>query len=401
MTAATTLPRPHVAVPSADQPLPPGWSAAFPPAARPARMRGRHALLAISFLLAVALPAALTAAYLWLRAADQFAATTAFSVRKEEAGTAMELLGGITTLGESSAPDADVLYDYLSSPRLVAEIDRELDLRRIWSKAKDDPVFGFAAPGTIEDLTDHWQRMVRISYDSGTRLIELRVLAFDPDDALKISRAALAHAQTMLNDLNAVAREDTVAYARSDLAEAETRLRQARADLTRFRVSHRLVDPGAEAESRGGLLAALQEQMAEAQMDVDRLAASVREGDFRLVNARDRVRVIGDRIAEERRKVSDASAGDAAAAAVLGDYEALAADLSFAEESYRAARTAYDAATAEARRQGRYIAAHVPPARPESARFPQRWTIFGTVTLFLFLGWAVLVLIHSALRDRR
>lgn len=401
MTAAAALPRPALPLPPADQPLPPGWSAAFPPAARPARLRRRHVGLALSFLILVALPAAATAAYLWLKAADQFAATTSFSVRKEDSGTAMELLGGITTLGDSSAPDADILYDYLSSPRLVAEIDRELDLRRIWSKAAGDPVFAYAAPGTIEDLTDHWQRMVRISYDSSTRLIELRVLAFDPDDALKISRAALAHAQAMLNDLNATAREDTVSYARTDLSEAETRLRQARADLTRFRVSHRLVDPGAEAESQGGLLATLQEQLAEAQMDVDRLAASVREGDFRLVNARDRVRVVEDRIAEERRKVSDASAGDAAAAAVLGDYEALAADLAFAEESYRAARTAYDAAEAEARRQGRYIAAHVPPARPESARFPQRWTILGTVSLFLFLGWALAVLIHSALRDRR
>ena len=95
--------------------------------------------------------------------ADQFATTTSFSVRKEDIGTAMELLGGITTLGDSSAPDADILYDYLSSPRLVAEIDQELDLRRIWSKAAGDPVFAYAAPGTIEDLTDHWQRMVRIS----------------------------------------------------------------------------------------------------------------------------------------------------------------------------------------------------------------------------------------------
>ncbi|MCF1708739.1 capsule biosynthesis protein [Tabrizicola sp. J26] len=401
MTAAAALSRPAVAIPSPDQPLPPGWSAAFPPAARPGRIRRRHIALALSFLILVALPAAATAAYLWLRAADQYAATTAFSVRKENSGTAMELLGGITALGESSAPDADILYDYLSSPRLVAQIDRELDLRQIWSKAAGDPVFGYAAPGTIEDLTDHWQRMVRISYDSSTRLIELRVLAFAPDDSVRIARAALAHAQAMLNDLNAVAREDTVANARTDLAEAETRLRRARAEVTRFRVSHRLVDPGAEAESQGGLIATLQEQLAEAQMDVDRLAASLREGDFRLVNARDRVRVVEDRIAEERRKVSDTSTGDAAAAAVLGEYEALAADLTFAEESYRAARTAYDAAQAEARRQGRYIAAHVPPARPESARFPQRWTIFATATLFLFLGWTVLVLIYSALRDRR
>ncbi len=85
---------------------------------------------------------------------------------------------------------------------------------------------------------------------------------------------------------------------------------------------------------------------------------------------------------------------------MVGDYDRLQTDLEFATESYHAARAAYDAAVAEARRQGRYLAAHVTPTRAESARFPQRETILATVTLFLILSWTTVVLVVYALKDR-
>ncbi|MEM8759077.1 MAG: ester cyclase, partial [Pseudomonadota bacterium] len=63
-------------------------------------------------------------------------------------------------------------------------------LRRIWSKSDPevDPVFAYHPPGTIEDLVDHWPRKVSIAYDSGSGLIDLRVLAFDPQEARAIAQ---------------------------------------------------------------------------------------------------------------------------------------------------------------------------------------------------------------------
>lgn len=112
-----------------------------------------------------------------------------FSVRTEEASSAIELLGGITDLSSGSSSDTDILNDFLTSQELVREIDQAVDLRAIWSRVPTsrDPVFAFDAPGTIEDLVDHWERKVTIIYDSGAGLIDMRVLAFDPQDARAIS----------------------------------------------------------------------------------------------------------------------------------------------------------------------------------------------------------------------
>jgi capsular polysaccharide transport system permease protein len=76
-------------------------------------------------------------------------------------------------------------------------------------------------------------------------------------------------------------------------------------------------------------------------------------------------------------------------------------DREFAETSYTAALAAFDLAQAEARRQSRYLAAHVRPTLAERPQYPQRLTLFAVITLFAFLMWTVLVLVGYSLRDRR
>ena len=85
----------------------------------------------------------------------------------------------------------------------------------------------------------------------------------------------------------------------------------------------------------------------------------------------------------------------------MGDYERLSVDREFAETAYRAAQLAYDAAQADARRQTLYLAAHIAPTLAESAQFPQRQSIFGTVVMFLFLVWSIAAMVCYSVRDRR
>ena len=122
-----------------------------------AGVRRRHRGALLSFFILVLLPMALAGWYLWERAADQYASTVGFSVRTEEVGSAIEILGGITELSGSSSSDTDILYEFLQSQKLVRDIDSKLDLRTIWSKPINDPIFAYDTSGTIEELLNHWQ----------------------------------------------------------------------------------------------------------------------------------------------------------------------------------------------------------------------------------------------------
>ena len=376
--------------------------AASPPAHR-ARLRARHKALIFSFALFVLLPAAIASWYLWARAADQYASTLGFSVRKENVSSAVELLGGFTNITGSSSADTDILYDYMHSQKLVSEIDADLDLRALWSKPDTDPIFAYSAPGSIETLMDYWARQVQVTYDNATRLIEIRVLAFDPADAQAIAKQLFDKSTAMINQLNDVARSDALHFASGERDKAEARLKAARAAVTEFRNRTQSIDPEADIRNQAGLLANLQAQLAEALIDSDMLDASTRNANARGTHAATRIKVIEARIAAERAKLGLGSTGSTTEvlASVVGDYERLSVDREFAETAYRAAQMAYEAALADARRQTLYLAAHITPTLAETAQFPQRQMILGTVVTFLILAWSIAAMVYYSVRDRR
>jgi len=374
------------------------------PVAGPARPKRRHWMVLASFLVMVALPMAMSAWYLWARAADQYASRVGFSVRTEEASSPIEFLGGITSLSGSSSTDTDILYEFLQSQELVTRIDAALDLRAIWSRADPDidPIFAYDTSGTIEDLVDHWGRMVRIYYDGGTRLLDLEVRAFTPDDAQAIAQMIFEESSAMINALSAIAREDTIGYARAELEQAEVRLTEARVALAEWRNANQTIDPTADTQGQMGLVTNLQAQLAEALIQLDLLQeTTTRENDPRITQARRLITVIEDRITAERAVLSTSLDGQSGIADLVGEYERLLVDQEFAERAYTTSLAAFDSARNEARRQSRYLAAHVRPTLAERAQYPDRPMTLAMITLFAFLIWAVVVLLAYSLRDRR
>ncbi|TMM49371.1 sugar transporter [Sulfitobacter sabulilitoris] len=374
------------------------------PVAGPATIKKRHRGIMWSFVALVILPIVVAAAYLWMVAKDQYASTVAFSIRKEELSSSLDLLGGITKLSGGGSSDTDVLYDFIRSQGLVAEIDRELDLGRIYgAEWPEDPIFSYDPSGTIEDLLRHWKRKVQITYDTGTGLMTLRVLAFDPVDATAIATKILEESTRMINALSADAREDATSYARLELEHAVERLKQARSDLTAFRLRSQIVDPQADLQGQMGVLNNLQAQLADSLVELDLLRTSARDDDPRIQKATRRIEVIENRIVAEREKfgIGGQGPGGEDYATLVAEFERLTVDREFAEETYRAALVSYDAALAEAKRKSLYLAAHIQPTMAERSDFPRRWTLQALTSFFLLMAWAIGVLIYYSIRDRR
>lgn len=371
------------------------------PPARPARLKIRHWGVIISFFLIVLAPIVLSSWYFYTRAADQYASTLGFTVRSEDTSSALDLLGGFgQALGGGGTHDSDVLFEFISSQELVRAINNDLDLRSKFSEhAEQDPLMSFDTEGTIEDLTDFWQRMVRVSYDSGSGLIELRVLAFRPEDAQEIARAIYDKSSTMINALAASARADATRYAQEDLDLAVERLKSAREALTAFRLANELVDPNADIQAQMGLMSTLQTQQAEAMIEFDLISETANSNDPRLEQAKRRLDVIGLRIDQERQKFGNGPGGEQFAT-TISEFERLSVDREYAETTYAAALTALDSSRAEANRQSRYLAAYIQPTLAEKSEFPQREIIIALVALFSFLLWATASLIYYAMRDR-
>jgi capsular polysaccharide transport system permease protein len=392
--------------------LQPSRPAAFPARARPAsasagalpaRFRFRHFAVAASFVLAVLAPLAAAIWFLYVRAADQYHSETAFSVRSEEGigAAAAGILGALTQVGGGSASDTDILFDFIRSQEIVEAIDARLDLRAIYNKAAPrDFFFTLGEDPSIEALHAEWNRMVQVDLESHAGIIHVRANAFTPEDARAIAGAILDESDALINRLSDQARTDAVRFAREELAETEAGLRTQRTRLADFRRDNRIVDPSADVAGQMGLLSALQQELARAMVERDQLLSFVGPDDQRVLQADRRINAINQRIDAERSSLG-VSGSDPALADMVGTYEELRVDLEFANTAYTHALAGVAAAEAEARRQSRYLAAHVVPTVAETALYPRRLLLAGLALLFLTLGWGIVMLLYYNVRDTR
>jgi capsular polysaccharide transport system permease protein len=351
-------------------------------------------------------PFLVTVFYLWAVADEQYSSMTGFTVRGEEGNAASELLGGLSTLtGGSSSQDSDILYEFILSQELVSNVDARLDLKSHYAARWDsDPVFALLPEASQEDLLSYWQRIVRVSYDQASGLIEVRVLAYSREMAQQIAREIVHQSQQMINALNEQARVDALRYAQLDLDEAVERLKAAREALTQFRSRTQIVDPEADLQGRMGVMNNLQQQLAEALIEHDLLLQTASASDPRVVQAKRRIEVIQERIRSERDTFTSDDTENGAVGEdypnLLAEFEGLSVDREYAEQAYRAALSALELARASANRQSRYLAAYVQPTLSETSEFPRRFVLSGLTLLFLGLFWSILALVYYSIRDR-
>lgn len=383
---------------------------AVPAVAQPARMKKRHWGVLGSFVAVVLVPLVAITMYLFVVAEDQYVSRAGFTVRSQEGASATDLLGGLAQFagaGGGTGADSDILYEFIQSQELAQEINAELGLvdhyAAHWPK---DWAFSIWPDATVEDLIWFWQRIVSVSYDSGSGLTEIQVVAYDRDMAQAITQAIVAHSQARINILNEQAREDAMRYARADLNEALERLKAAREAMVQFRTRTRIVDPEADIQGRMGVMNNLQQQLAEALVQYDLLRGTVSGDDPRLATAERRITVIRERIDQERTSFASSESIEGGGAgetypALISEFERLTVDREFAEQSYRVALTSMELARDEATRQSRYLATYINPTRAEDSEYPRRYLIPALGGLFLLMGWAIMVLIYYSVRDRR
>ncbi|MEL6234073.1 MAG: hypothetical protein AAFR46_06670 [Pseudomonadota bacterium] len=356
--------------------------------------------LVLSFLLMVGLPGGAALHYLYTVAVDRFHSTAAFSVRSEEAASMPDLALPIPVPGIGGTPDADILNEFIRSQQLVERLDAELGLRAMYNRAPEDWVFALGEDRSIEELVDHWRYMVDVKYDITTSIIELTVHAFTPEDAQTIAQAVLRESTALVNSLSQQAREDRIGFAKTDLDEAEARLKEIRLALRRFRNENQTADPTQDVEVQMGVINALQQQLAEALIDRSTILDVSRPNDPRVAELERRIRAIEAQIELEKDKLGSQT-DERALADRIGAFEELSTDLDFAEESYTIAKAAFDEARIEARRQTRYIAAHIEPTLSQAPQYPERALIATLLLGALITIWGLSMLVWYNVHDRR
>jgi len=363
--------------------------------------RRRSRLGWFSFMMVVAVPVIIAAAYYLLVAADQYVAEFRFALRSAEP----ERNNPALFLQESIAPspigvDSYVVVQYLASRAIIDDLSATIDLRQMFSRSEADWPVRLDPPVSIEELVRYWKGQVDAFFDATNGTIVVRARAFTPQDALRLAEGILASSERLVNDLSARARRDALQNAEDEVGRAEKRLKSALARLREFRDREGIIDPRKTADATVALAGRVRDELVRTDTELSTLKHYMRDDAPSIKMLEARVQSLeAQRRAVESEVTDTEKTRSEALSRVMGSYEQLESERTFAEQTYQHALQALDRSRINADRQQVYLATFVRPTLPEEALYPRRLLSLAVASGVAFAIWMIGGFILQSVRD--
>ena len=353
------------------------------------------------FVIIVLLPVSTAAYYYFLVAADQYVSEFRFALRAAEP----ERHDPALFLQESIAPsaigvDSYVVVQYLASRAIIDDLSAALDLRQMFSRSEADWPARLELPVSIEELVRYWKRQVDAFFDATNGTIVVRARAFTPQDALSLAEGILASSERLVNGLSARARHDALRNAEDEVGRAEKRLKSALTRLREFRDKEGIIDPRKTADATVALAGRVRDELVRADTELSTLKHYMRDDAPSIKMLESRVESLqAQRRAVESEVTDTEKTRSEALSRVMGSYEQLESERTFAENTYQHALQALDRSRINADRQQVYLATFVRPTLPEEALYPRRLQALGVVFLIAIVIWGIGGIAVQSIRD--
>jgi capsular polysaccharide transport system permease protein len=360
----------------------------------------------LSFALLVVLPVLCAYVYYGLIAAGKYSVEFRFSVRSatelvaDEDNIALMIKAGkhgtreIGTLPYMAA-------DYLRSRNVVRELDRDGWLRSLFSRDQADWPSRFDTSKSDDDLWHYWQEMISVSVDRVSGLVLVRVLAFTPEDALALARAASVSAEKMIDSVAMRERQDAMFLAEQELESASLRYSAALSAMRDVRNREGTVDPKQTIKnSAETLLGVMREKLSlERDRDANRTVLSDDAPQQKVLS--DQIRALGSKVASLTEALTSQRKNAKTAAQSIAQFEKQELETRFSKTLLEVAQASYERARQESERQHVYFALFVEPKKPEIAEYPRRARSVAFAGICAFSLWGVMLLAAAGIRDRK
>jgi capsular polysaccharide transport system permease protein len=379
------------------------------PGIRPPASRPKNIIASVlkQFAVFVLAPTALAAVYFYVFASDQYIATAQFAVRGNVEPMDDSPGGSYAGLIQKhNSQDSFIVRDYVQSQTLVSEVEKSLNITKMFSRKDVDFWERYDADDPIEDLVKYWRKRVTTRIEVISGIVSLTVRAFTPEDALAIAKEVVARSENLINQISRRAQADMLVHAEADAAKAQERLRKAHLALQTFRNRWGIIDPIKSAEATLTTIGTLRKDRYKAESDLAVLRGSSLDEKSRSIQTL--VTLIAA-LDQQIKKLTDQLTTDGAAGAdaannmtrALLEYEALQVERTIAGKLNESANLMVDRARIAAGKQQIYLATFVEPALPGDSLYPLRGHALMVVFFCCLVIWSSIALIIAGINDQR
>ncbi len=218
-----------------------------------------------TFIGIVALPCLAFGAYIFFVASPQYVAEARFTVR-----------GGMSALSEGKGvptalivQDTQVILNYIKSRAMVEALNRSVHFEDLYENDDIDWFSRLAPHKPIEKVVKYWIKHSKLSVQMPSGIVEFTVRAFSPEEAVKVSNAALDASEQLVNQMNDKMREDAVQLADTERQRSQEALADTRANLQKIRNEEGMLDAKQQGTAVMQLISTVEEEKIKLQQEYD------------------------------------------------------------------------------------------------------------------------------------
>ena len=366
------------------------------------KSKRRNRLLQLGIIV---VPMVLAIIYYSLFAVDRYASTAQIVVVESGGAAAMtQQTAGAAILASNakriSKEGTIFLYEYLTSPDLLAHLEKQLKWHDHFAAQYSDPFYWIGDEVSREDLLEFYQRMITVHVDEMTGLLSVEAQGLSPEFAQQTVDAMLKQSQSFIDDVSRQLASNQVRFAEEELIAARKDYESKRAALIEFQSKSSILDAEAYAKSQATIISTLEASLATEQANLKGLQTTLSANSPLVRQQQNKVAAIKKQLdAEKNALVSTSKEGRLNV--VAAEFRKVSVDAQIAEDAYKLSVSALQNAKIEANKSVHSLVTVVQPNLPQDYSYPEKIYNLLTLLAILFIVYGITRFVIASIEDHR
>src|SRR5665213_1760746 len=336
------------------------------------RRRSRPITLTrILFFFLVVVPTLFAIVYYGFIASDRYVSTAQVTIEDVSNPGSSPMNSAMITNTSSGMSASDVVLlsaiaNYMNSHNIVNELQKQLNLRKMWSTSQADWLSRLRGNANNEDIYDYFQSRVLPSFDQSTGLITLTVEAFRPEEAQMVANAIIALSTKRFAELDSSARSGPKRFAEVEVKHYRQELENAKLATQRFRNDNAEINSCKAGDSLSTIVSGIETELATSRTELNSMQASLGPHAPPVINVKTRITALQSQLQAQKARLGSTVPGTSSTYAdVLTRYSYLVLEEGFASTAYTSALTDLVVARFAANQQHFAVLPFLEPQFPE------------------------------------
>jgi capsular polysaccharide transport system permease protein len=356
------------------------------------------------FLGVVVIPMVVAAIYYAWFAIDRYASQSDIVVRQPGNSGGGGAVAGLAMLVGASNPTSReetlFLQTFITSADMLNVLESKLDWSSHYKANHQDLLFWLSAQSSREDILKFYQRMVTVTFDDTTGLLNVKVQAFEPVFAKRSLELIISTAQAFVNELSRQMAREQLAFTEGELALARQSYEDKRAILVAFQNTSSVLDLEATAVARASLIHQIEAQLVNARAELTALLATLAPNAPQVLQKQNLIASLHAELQSERIQLTSDQA-NTGLNVLASKYRELTINAGIAEEAYKLAVAAVENARIESSKQLRALLVIVSPNLPDEPTYPEKLYNLTALLLGLLMLYGILRFLVATIEDHR